>query len=364
MSQVILPKFQNFLALASLALSHACSNSATPDPDATMKGTRPSDSSGQIAGVQLSFASESAAGLKLSSASIDLGNALILTDVRINIGKIKIKPAASEDENEKSLKESMASRKKELERSHEFEKAKGEADIKSLEEEYKNLFTSANSEIEKADLRRLYELEKTKHEQAIAQAQKQAEEDLDTLEAEQDPDLRWKGPYVLDLVSGSVSPELPATQIFDGSYHRLQFQLKPNRTADDSLLNKSILIKGTTNWNGSISPFVFTLAESAEFQVISKDGYSLPADTDNRLLVMFQPKLWFDQVNLSQASQDSSGVILIDSEHNKDLYLMIRAQIKASTRAGHDRDGDGQLKSSELDGETKDDVGSAEDAES
>lgn len=98
--------------------------------------------------------------------------------------------------------------------------------------------------------------------------------------------------------------------------------------------------------------------------MISNAGYNLSADTDNSLLVIFQPKLWFEQVNLSQAIQDPSGVILIDSEHNKDIYQTIRAHIKATTRAGHDRDGDGQLKSSEREGESKDDVSATEATES
>jgi hypothetical protein len=350
------------MALVSLALAagllHGCGKATTEETTTGAQATMPSDSKGTAVAVGLQFVTEASTALALADTTLDLGNGVILSDARVNIAKIKIKPLEDEDDKEKSLKSEVETKGKEAKDRRGGKSDELEAQFAALKTKYKGLLDAASSNAEKDKIKLDFEKEKHVLESSIAAAKKASEDESDAVEIAKDGDIKWRGPYVYNLISGTMDKELPDVTLFDGSYRRIQFQLKANRSAEstDALLNNSVFVKGTVDIAGAATPFTFSLRQSEDLRVSSSDAMTMGADSKNPVLIAFQPKLWFANVDFTSAAKDALGIIVIDPETNIALFKAIRSNLKISTSCGKDVDKDGRLGSSERKGRGKDDA--------
>ena len=344
---------QLFTGLLASTIGFSCAQEKAA-VDAAAKSSTPANSQGKTADIQLKFASSTAPKVALGLvAGLDIGSGVMLSDARVNIGKIKIKPEKLEDEDEKNDKDKLKSLEKENEAEMKDEEAGWEAELNAIEKKFEAQKDAAKTDAEKATIKANEKSQKAAVELKIAAAKKVIEDKLDALEAEKDGDMKWKESYVYDLIQNTVSPKIPTIGLFDGNYRRIEFELKPNRSlaSTDPLLNSSVYIAGTVLVGTTKVPFTYALDLTENFKLTGAQGANMEPEVVNSLVIAFKPSAWFTGIDFSTAVKDGSGTILIDKANNLGLYSTIKKQIKSSAKFGKDDNDDGELEDSESDGE-------------
>lgn len=340
----------------SMSLVLGLLSCAQPTEDSTVNassGSKPGDSQGLPADVQIQFNS-TAAGTTALAATLDLGHGLILTEARINIAKIKIKPEEDEDESEVEQESEFKAMREERKETIKDQEADLEAQMEAIKKSYEEQIENANSEAAKDSLEAARDNEIKALEKTLAAQHKAIEDEIDAYEEQHDADLKWKGSFVFDLMTNTVSPEIPSVTVLDGTYRRLEFEVKPNRVleAADPLLNHSVYVAGTVTLNGTAVPFTYALRLSEEFKIRAPQGATVQPEAMNAVVIAFNPSLWFHAADFSSATQDATGTIVIDENNNTGLLDSVKEKIKESAKFGKDEDGDGEVE----DEESSDDV--------
>lgn len=325
---------------------------STTSPSVT-SANKPTDSKGVASPVDIKFSAPVAASALHLTGTLDLGSGIILSDARVSIGAIKIKVDKAEDDDEKALKEELKSKEKELEDSSGSDEAGFETQLDDIKTRYEALIEAAPTKADKEALETQREGEKDALEAQLAVVKKAKEDQLDAIKEAKDESIKWKGPYVYDLIGDVMTPALAETTVMDGTYKRIEFELKPNRSleATDGLLNNSIYMVGTVDLAGVATPFKLAFPFSEEFKLMSTAGAVMSPGAANSLVIAFQPKNWFVGVDFSVGVKDAAGVIVIDDVNNASLLKAVKKNIKSSTKFGKDEDGDGELKADESDGD-------------
>lgn len=319
----------------------------------TVAADNPADSTGVMASVSLGFgktAPVSALALQ-ASTTIDAGSGVVLSDARISIGSIKIKANKEIGESEKGLKETLKAEKKSRELAMEVDKKALEQEKQAIEAKYEPQFEGV-SDADKDLLKTQMRAEQGLIEVKLAALEAASEAEIDALEAQRDGNLKWGGPYVYSLIDNSVTPAIPNVQLIDGSYKRIEFKIKPNRTLEgtDALLNNAIYLAGTVLVNEVATPFTASFRIDEEFKLMGTGALKIDPTVTNALTVAFNPTVWFSMVDFSAATLDATGTIVISKDSNAGLWQSIRENVKRSTKFGEDQDGDGELKEAESEG--------------
>lgn len=333
---------------------YACGeNLAKEDLEKATNASKPGDSQGLTSEVTIQFATMAKATALNLVQSLDLGNGIVLTDARVNIGKIKIKPEEQEDEEESQLEEEFEALEVSKEQELESQEALWEEELDKIEADYEAQIKNAKTSEEKKSLEAAQKAAEDAVEAKIAAAKKVVEDELEALEAEKDGDLKWKGSFVYDIIQNAVSPAIPTVSMFDGTYRRIEFELKPNRTLDssNSLLNRTVVMAGSVTLSGAAVPFTFSLRTTEDFKLAGAEGATMQPSVANSLVIGFNPAAWFTGIDFSTAVKDANGVIVIDDVTNITQYGLIKKNIKSSAKFGKDDDGDGELEDGESGGE-------------
>lgn len=330
--------------------------------ESTIAEDRPADSTGTLTDVTLSLG-VIAPALHLAAPVLDLGNGVKISEAKFVLDTIKIKAQKDESKEEQELSDLL---KQEKAKQKETIKSQEETWEKSYEEEkkaYEVQKEEANSDSEKAAAEAAWETRKAALEAEKATLQAKVESALDALEQEHDANIRWKGPYVYDAVTGTLDKDLPTIQIVDGSYERIEFKLKPyrNGAAGDPLLNQSIMIKGTVLVGANEVPFIFSTEKDEELKLKGAGAMKIDAGLTNTMQIAFNVQAGFANADLASLNVDSAtGSILIDELHNKDLMETIVKAIKKGVHFGKDSDGDGKLGDDEKAGDGEEGVAEEE----
>lgn len=259
---------------------------------------RPTDSTGKKAKVSLLLTNLSqpqsiSLNSELLSSEIQLGEGLSISDARLNIAAIKLFP--SEKDVKVEEKEVAVSLRPES-------KVKGEE-------------TTEEKEIENS---------------------------------------LFKGPFVFDLIKKS-SDDAPKAAIPDGTYKRIDFQLKKSQASTDDLLDNVFIVKGNVTLDSGVTPFVIKYHVSENVRVLSKDGIKIVGGVDNSLALAFDVSKWLHGIDLKSASV-KEGSILIDRSHNQHLLHDIKKNIKQSVRVGLDKDKDAKLNQDEIQANSSEEI--------
>lgn len=327
----------------------------------------PADSTGVLAAVSLGFSRLiHASGLALQTGTtVDAGGGVILSDARISIGSIKIKANKEMDESEKGMKQGLEDEKKARETAMEAGKKALEQEKEAVEAKYEPQFEGIE-DAEKDALKAHMKAEQAVVEEKIAALESKKEGELDALEQQRDDNLKWPGPYVYSLIDNSVTPAIPEIQLVDGSYKRIEFEIKPNRTlgGTDPLLNNAIYLAGTAMVNGTATPFTASFRVDEEFKLMGTGALKVDPTATNALTVAFNPTAWFSMVDFTAAILDATGTVVVSKDSNPAIWKLIRENIKRSTKFGEDKDGDGELKENETEGDGDEGVESEDESAS
>ncbi len=315
----------------------------------------PADSTGATGQVGLGFGAAAAAlalqdGEAPTATSLKVSDTISLTIARFNIAAIKVKatkePSAKESENDaKAVEEEKAD-------VQEVEAATDDAGAGLSEKAPDQKTDTGPATKEKRQARK---------DKVVAAKDKLGEKAKSRSEAQagRDKGIRFKGPYVFDAIAGVIEGEMPPVDLVDGSYRRIDFQLKRSfdAAADDPLLGNVFVIHGEfTKADQSVVPFAIEWHVAMNFRLKAEDAFSVVAGGENKLNIAFDVAKWFDGVSLEAASVDADGTMYINKQSNRELLKAMHKNLKIHTHFGKDKDGDGKLAPSEQQGAGEDTV--------
>lgn len=155
----------------------------------------------------------------------------------------------------------------------------------------------------------------------------------------------FEGPYLVDIVQGTVTPEIGASTLAEGSYTQLKFKIdKVSATdeedaslvadlpVDDPIIGYSMILEGSyTPDVGSIVPVSIKFTEDAEIEINpAGTGIAISNGTLTDIVVAFRLGSWFKGIDFTAVDQS-----------------VLKENIKNSVAIGEDEDDDGLLEDSE-----------------
>lgn len=199
------------------------------------------------------------------------------------------------------------------------------------------------------------------------------------IEEAQELEIEFEGPFVVDLLKGTVNPPVPYTELLPGTYTEIELKLEKIEADDwaddgvalleltDPLYGNSIYIEGTytgttsagaaTNMPFSLS---FNLDEEFETEIGSmSEGIIIDEGVVNTIIIAFRTTKWFqfdnietnpDSVDFADLVPAGGTAIVLDETaltNNAKIWETIKENIKMSADYGEDEDQSGHLESDE-----------------
>ncbi len=155
-----------------------------------------------------------------------------------------------------------------------------------------------------------------------------AESDDDSLETE----FKTNGLVTVDFATGQTIPSLDYIQIPAGTYKKIKVKLK---LADDGV-NPSLDLSGIyVSPQGDTIPVRFIYTDDNGYEVELDSNMTFDESQSFMTFVTIDPSPWFANVTddmMAQATRDSSGVIVISQNQNKDIYEQVSDDFKLARK--------------------------------
>ncbi|SMF74599.1 hypothetical protein [Pseudobacteriovorax antillogorgiicola] len=319
-------------------------------------GSIPDDSTGTSSSMTLTLSADSSATLQGASTPLILPNGLTINYGRLTVSRLRMVPSAEESEFEQGLDERLSQIEEQEDPGKATTREEKEGSIESIEAEYDELIAAAATEEEKEALREQEDEERATHEEEVASIEKELQDEKDALEDTEDSSLKLKdNDYVYDLLANTVTPSIDSFSALDGSYQRVEFELRPLReSSDPKLLNRAALVEGVIEIDSTTRRVEVEVRQLTPIKLKGTGGLQVDADDTNDMIIKFALGAWFVDVNLNTATVNTRGEIHINEKENRPLYDAILQNIRRSTKFGEDQDTDGQLDDDELVGDGDD----------
>lgn len=109
------------------------------------------------------------------------------------------------------------------------------------------------------------------------------------------------GPYVMDLLSGTASPNNIVFDLPTGNYQRVDIRLDEANiedgllAADDALLGNALIIKGTHNYNSvPDGTFTLTVKVSEDIRFEPTNGFAVDTTTGANITLTYKVTDWLE----------------------------------------------------------------------
>lgn len=359
--------------LVSIFLFSCSDNSSEDTPSessdtsaikSTVSEEKPSDSSFKLGVVYLNMNSDSQLGLSLSG--IDAGSGIEITEAKLSVAAIRLKPNKEISAEEEKLNAEIKEQEK--------------ADVSAVEgatlEAFADPQTASLSnngngkdkptkedETVTVKFKKGFGKVKSAAKTLLAgkkdEFSKKEKNNIDALK-KADASIKLGGPYIFDAVNGTISPSLDSFQMTDGSYRRVAFQLRRNWSVekDNPLFGNVLYIKGNYNNGTKIIPFEVETHVAMNFIIRGDGAATVAADINNQMKIIFGVASWFEGVDLTNAVVDEDDqFIYINHKSNSEILKSIKTNIKTKTRFGKDANEDNELSDSEVAGEGEAETG-------
>jgi hypothetical protein len=311
----------------------------------------PADSTGSFADVALLFGSSKKTGFSLleveetNSGSLSIGDNVVLTYAKFNVAKIKLKSSKEVSKEEEELAEQEKEAESVLVEPIERMMELSDEDLALIRPE--NPGQSARKDEEKklimppAERRMAYRGKAAEKRQELSQREKEQIH----RETKQDSSTKFVGPYVYDAIAGALEGDVPATEVVDGSYKRIEFQLKRNFSAEteEPLFGKVFAMQGRVIKDGNSIPFEIDWHIALNFRMLGERSFLVEAHQENILIVDFNLQKWFEGIDLSSATVSADGTIYINKLSNRSIMRQLHRNIRKSTGFGRDWNQNGIL---------------------
>jgi len=161
-------------------------------------------------------------------------------------------------------------------------------------------------------------------------------EDLEEDNSGEDPsdEIEFKGPFVVDLINGTSTPDFGLGNLQPGMYDKIEIEMGP------VLQDGSTIRIGFTYDSKTV---IFSTNEEIELEIENASQYQLDANTVANILVLLDLDALFANIDLSTAVADADGVIRINKTSNSEIQNQILATLENSCDAGEDDNHDDQI---------------------
>lgn len=128
-----------------------------------------------------------------------------------------------------------------------------------------------------------------------------AEVETETEECDEGLELSIKGPFIVDLINGTSTPELAPMMVPAGTYNHIKLRLDHGNVGDTAMLNGSTLVaKGTfTRPDGTVQPVSLNLRFNEDLKIKSKAGIVLDASSIHTILVAVNAGDWLSKLDVA-----------------------------------------------------------------
>ena len=178
---------------------------------------------------------------------------------------------------------------------------------------------------------------------------------LQSCQEEGNGEFDFDGPFVVDLLNNTSTPDTETVQLVDDTYCKVKLKLAKLEIdevpfgidSSDPIVESSVIIQGMRSDN---TVFTVLIKQDDEFKIENEqDGFVVDSDTGaNQFFIAFDLALWFDLVDMDGATIDG-GQITIDEGNNTSLYEQIVDNIKTSAKLFEDINENGSLDDDEDD---------------
>lgn len=183
-------------------------------------------------------------------------------------------------------------------------------------------------------------------------------EDEDDGDCEDESEFSVRGPFVIDLLTGTSTPDLGSITVPAGTYRKLKIELHHGGENDSNGLRDSTLTaKGTVTLpDGAAIPFSLALRLNENISIRNAAGITLDGSTVNTILVGLAAGDWFKGLDLSRClgtldSASLAGGITVteDSPIGKclDAEHFLKDNIRESFHAEERHDDDDEVEDDE-----------------
>ncbi len=144
-------------------------------------------------------------------------------------------------------------------------------------------------------------------------------------------EVDFKGPFVIDLLTGVSNPEIPMAGLYPATYDEVEVELIDE---DDNSGQKSIVVKGTYGADDIV--FEFSTTEDFEFEAEADDDsqaylFEVIEGKTTNVVMEFQLANWFKGVDFTTGTLNENGKLIISETENKSLYDKIAENIDTVT---------------------------------
>lgn len=190
--------------------------------------------------------------------------------------------------------------------------------------------------------------------------------------------IRFSGPFIFDLLTGTSTPDLTDLSIPSGTYRRIEVKiddLDEESTAVETghpLLGNSMVLEGTHTEGESAREFRVILKFNEKVRFQKSGGFTInESSTVNDLVVSFSASSWFSNIDIGacldsgRASQDNDGVYVINNDTSGDECEFkddLKRNIKNSGTVDKDDDDDSDDDSNDDNSSSNDDDDSNDDS--
>lgn len=162
-------------------------------------------------------------------------------------------------------------------------------------------------------------------------------------------DIKVPGPFVADVMAGTLVPDLGAFKVPAGLYRRVEIRLEALEAGkpapDPRLVGNSMIIAGTFDYAGK-SDRAFSLALDFDEEVRFESGtMTVKEDILNKLLLLFNVDEWLASANITKCLEDSTlvldpqgGLHLNEDNECEGLEQVLKEGVKASGDLEDDHD--------------------------
>ncbi len=208
------------------------------------------------------------------------------------------------------------------------------------------------------------------------------DEDAEEAGVETEDEFEFEGPFVVDLLADTVTPELDFATLPAGEYEEIEFKIDkiegdevaedgatPLVDETDPLFGNSIYIAGLYSGltaEGTVTAVPFTLSydidESFELKAPGETAvtFLITEGEINPVIIAFRLNRWFDfsgaGADFSQIALTASGAIVLDNSQ-EGIRDLVKENIENSADYGVDADQDGELEADEDDDPDEEDAG-------
>ena len=184
-----------------------------------------------------------------------------------------------------------------------------------------------------------------------------------------DDTIRFRGPYVVDLLTNVVTPAPQPIALEAGAYRKIEMKLaKPSSSqslSDDAMREKSVYLAGKYSGetaSGVVTDIPFEASYDFEESFVIRGQNALVIETaaPNPIVIAFRLERWlkWDDAITNGSAIDFSEAILTDGElklssksqgNNRKIWQTLRRGILHSIAQGKDQNDDGVLTTEESD---------------